>query len=75
MTGCCGDATADAWRHSYSSYWIVLFSSLWRELLPLPLIDTTKDVERELAAAESITGPATNNFSTLSQGNSVLQNL
>ena len=75
MTGCYSDARIDAWRYSYGSYWIVLFSSLWRELLPLRIDTVTKGMERELAEAERITGPATNNFYALSQGNSGFQNL
>ena len=42
MTGRCCDATIDAWRYSCASYWIVLFSSLWRELPPLLLIDNRR---------------------------------
>lgn len=46
MTGRCGDVPIDAWRYSYGPYWIVLFSSLWREplLLLLLVIDTVLKV-------------------------------
>lgn len=42
---CCGDVPINAWCYSHGPYWIVLFSSLWKEQTPLLLlIDTVLKV-------------------------------
>lgn len=44
MTGCHSEAPIYTFLYSYGPYWIVLFSSLWRESPPLLLIDTVQKV-------------------------------
>lgn len=44
MTGFHSEAPIYTFLYSYGPYWIVLFSSLWRESPPLLLIDTVQKV-------------------------------
>lgn len=73
MTSWCSNVPVNGRGYSYGPYWIVLFSSLWREPCSSSYWQSTEGMEQELATVERVSNKQLQ--CALSQGNHTSQKL